>query len=335
MGAAQSSAEAPTISVCIGCYNQRRYLGKCLDSIVAQKIDVPVEILVGDDASTDGTAELVEDYARRDARIVPIRRRQNLGFLENHRDLFARTRGEFVAICDGDDFWTDPDKLAKQLAAMQSDPRLTLAISAGQKVSESGEQPLGLLQIGGPSRELGLAEMIAAVTGVPTASMFMRREALMALPAETYEQPVLDYSFQVFLAARGPVWYDSSVTCAYRVSSIGSWTESLASSPERYQQRHEAFTTYQDFLESELDARWTPALRRASEPITLGFYMSSRVNRSEKIRSLSKDLPRLSGRGRVIAKILAYAPVLVQAGAIARRRIWSPLARRMRKSSRA
>ena len=323
-------SERPAISVCVGCYNQRRYIGKCLDSIVGQEIYVPIEILVGDDGSTDGTAELVQDYARRDARIVPVCRPQNLGFLENHRDLFARTRGEFVAICDGDDYWTDADKLAKQLAAMQANPRLTLAISAGLKVSESREEPLGLLQIGGPSRELGLGEMIAAVTGVPTASMFMRREALMALPAKTYEQPVLDYSFQLLLAARGPVWYDSSVTCAYRVSSIGSWTESLAISQEKYLQRHEAFATYQDFLERELGARWTAALRRASEPITLGFYMSSRIKRAEKIRSLPKDLPRLSRRGRVIARILAYTPMVVQAGAIARRRIWSPLAGKLR-----
>ena len=328
-----AAASSPEVSVCVWCYNQRAYLPRCLDSILAQQIDVPVEILVGDDGSNDGSAELIEDYARRDSRIVPICRPHNLPFLENHRDVIARARGEFVAICDGDDYWTDPNKLAKQLAAMKADPRLTLAITAGLEVSESGEESLGLLQIGGPSRLLGLGEMIGAVSGVPTASMFMRRSALMTLPADTYEQPVLDYSLQVLLAARGAVWYDSSVTCAYRVNSIGSWSESLASSSEKYVQRHQDFATYQDFLERELGDRWTPSLRRTCEPITLGFYMSSRIPGAAKIRSLPKDLPRLSRRGRIIAKIFAHSPLLVRAGAFARRRIWSPIARSMRKLS--
>ena len=323
-----SSEQGPTVSVCVTCYNQEAYIGQCLDGILAQKLDFPIEILVGDDCSTDGSAEIVEGYCRRDSRTVLVERPANLGFVANQRDLFQRARGEFVALVEGDDYWVDPDKLTRQVSMMAPDPGVTLCFTAGVKVSENGEQRLGVLRMGGPSRELGLGEVIRAVDGrVPTASMLMRRSALMKLPAETYDQSPIDYALQVLVGAQGRIWYDASVTSAYRVLSTGSWTEGMATDADKYLKHHESLRRYQRFLQGQLGPAHDRDLRRAFEPLFLGFYMSSRIRAADKRRNLALDLPLLSRRGRTMANVLARAPVLVRAGAFARRRIWRPFLR--------
>ena len=321
-----SSEQGPTVTVCVTCYNQEAYIGQCLDAILAQKHDCPIEILVGDDCSTDGSARIIREYSRRDSRIALVERPVNLGFVANQRDLFQRARGQFVALVEGDDYWIDPDKLARQIAVMAADPEVTLCFTAGVKVSENGEKRLGVLRMGGPARELSLSEVIRAVDGrVPTASMLMRRTALMKLPEETYKQSPIDYALQVLVGAQGRIWYDESATSAYRVLSAGSWTEGMATSGEKYLRHHESLRRYHRFLKEQLGPAHAGDLRRAFEPLLLGFYMSSRISPADKRRNLALDLPLLSRRGRTVATFLSRVPALVRAGAFARRRIWRPL----------
>lgn len=334
MSAGASEASAPTVSVCVTCYNQRQYIGQCLDSIIGQQIDVPIEIIVGDDGSVDGSVELIEEYAGKDSRIVPVVRPRNLGFVENQRDLFERSTGTFVCLVEGDDYWVDPHKLQKQLAIMDAHPDITLCITAGARVSESGE-PLGAIRVTDRSRELSLGETILEVNGtVPTASMLMRGTALRRLPKETYDQAPIDYALQVLVGAQGRIWYDASVTSAYRVASVGSWTEGVGTSDEKYLRHHEGLRRYRQFLEREVGPRWAGHVRRAFEPLILGFYMSSRIRPEDKRRNLPEDLPQLSRRAKVIATILTRVPPLVSGAAFARRRVWVPLSRRLRGAKR-
>jgi glycosyltransferase involved in cell wall biosynthesis len=321
------SSKRPVISVCVICFNQERYIADCIEGILAQNLDANVEILIGDDASTDRTSAIIEGYAERDRRIVHICRPENLGFVANQRDLSSRARGEFVALCEGDDFWLDPDKLERQLALMNADPAITLCFTAGVKVSSTGDRQLGRIEVGGPSRELSLREIILEINGtVPTSSMLMRRSALMNLPDRTYDQSPIDYAMQVLVGAQGRIWYDSSVTTAYRIAE-GSWSEGVANDPDKYLQHYQGLRGYRQFLEEQLPAECAPDLRRAFEPLVLGFYMSSRARPADKLRNLPKDMPFLSRRGRMIATILTRVPALAHVGAFARRRIWGPFLR--------
>ena len=324
-----TTEEPPAVTVCVTCYNQERYIGQCLDGILAQDFAGPMEILVGDDASTDGSAEAIEAYARRDRRITLIRRPQNRGFIGNQRDLFDRAAGEFVAICEADDYWIDPHKLSRQVEAIRARPDVGLSITAGIKVSEDGAY-LGDLRISDVSRDLDLAELIREANGrVPTASMLMRRSALRALPEETYRQIVIDYSLQVLLGLRGAL-YDATPSIAYRLQSRGSWSEGLAQSAEKFRKHHEASREHQQFLERQLGPEWTPELRKSFEAPILGFYMSSRIPAADKARNLPKDLPRLSWAGRMLAATFTRMPLVVLAGAFARRKLWRPLSRAFR-----
>ncbi|TXN44732.1 glycosyltransferase, partial [Methylobacterium sp. WL7] len=116
----------PVVSVLCITYNQEPFIRQTLDSILSQRTDFPFELIVGDDRSSDGTAEIIAEYAARHANIVAILRPENVGVVKNLDDIAGRVSGEYVAICEGDDYWTDPDKLQRQLDYMRHRPEYTL-----------------------------------------------------------------------------------------------------------------------------------------------------------------------------------------------------------------
>ena len=128
------------IKVTIRCitYNQKDYIRQCLDGFVMQRTNFRFEAIVHDDASTDGTAEIVREYAEKYPDIIkPIFETENqyskhdgsLGRIMN-----ANTRGKYVAICEGDDYWTDPLKLQKQADFLDANPQCSLTYHACKNV---------------------------------------------------------------------------------------------------------------------------------------------------------------------------------------------------------
>ncbi len=128
------------IKVTIRCitYNQKDYIRQCLDGFVMQKTNFRFEAIVHDDASTDGTDEIVREYAEKYPDIIkPIFETENqyskhdgsLGRIMN-----ANTRGKYVAICEGDDYWTDPLKLQKQADFLDANPQCSLTYHACKNV---------------------------------------------------------------------------------------------------------------------------------------------------------------------------------------------------------
>jgi glycosyltransferase involved in cell wall biosynthesis len=128
----QSSTLNPTkVSVLIITYNHEAYIQQTLDSVLSQKTDFPFEIVIGDDASTDATVELLEDYERRFPNIVKVlTTAQNLGVVPNYLRTLAACQGDFIAHLDGDDYWIDDEKLQKQVNTMEKDPQVTICYTA-------------------------------------------------------------------------------------------------------------------------------------------------------------------------------------------------------------
>ena len=118
----------PRISVILTSYNCAPYLAQAIDSILAQTF-ADFELLISDDGSTDGSRDLIEDYARRDSRIIPYYQDQNLGLVRNYNFLFDRVAGDLVAIQDADD-WSDLTRFASQVAVLD-DPAYVLCGTAG------------------------------------------------------------------------------------------------------------------------------------------------------------------------------------------------------------
>lgn len=92
------------VSVCIVSYNQEKYIGECLESLVTQKTNFPFEIIIGDDASSDNTPQIILDYQKKYPEIIqPVLRTKNLGPVKNTIDIYKRAKGKYIAHLDGDD----------------------------------------------------------------------------------------------------------------------------------------------------------------------------------------------------------------------------------------
>ncbi len=117
------AANPPKVSVVSTTYNQEAYVRQSFDSVVAQQTDFPVEFVVADDDSTDATPEILREYADRYPHLFrPIFRSENVGYKANLFGAFAAARGDYIAWCEGDDYWTDPMKLSKQVAFLDAHP---------------------------------------------------------------------------------------------------------------------------------------------------------------------------------------------------------------------
>lgn len=131
----------PLVSVLVLTYNHRAYIRQALDSILCQQTDFPYEILIGDDASTDGTSEIVREYAEKRPDIIrAFVRESNLGGTKNVYDLLERARGTFIANCEGDDYWIDTGKLQHQVEFLQKHPQYSACTHAVRIVDENGKE---------------------------------------------------------------------------------------------------------------------------------------------------------------------------------------------------
>jgi len=137
----------PLISVWVITYNHADFIEKCLDSILGQEIDYPFEICLGEDESTDGTREICREYEAKYPNIIRLflrdrndpRRAGCAGAWQfNFLETFKACWGKYVALCDGDDFWSDPKKLQKQVDYLEQHPECSGCFHKIGQVSEKG-----------------------------------------------------------------------------------------------------------------------------------------------------------------------------------------------------
>ena len=121
----QMSNDKSNILVSIVCitYNHEPYLRDALDSFLMQKTNFPIEIILAEDCSTDGTRKICEEYATKYPETIKyIYRDQNVGYNENEYEAMSAASGKYIAYCEGDDYWTDPLKLQKQVDFLETHP---------------------------------------------------------------------------------------------------------------------------------------------------------------------------------------------------------------------
>lgn len=218
------------ISVIVATYNQEVTIARTLDSILAQKCTVPVEIVVGEDCSTDGTRAVCERYERLYPSVVRLMpAAPNKGMIRNYYDCMLHCRGKYIAECAGDDFWTDPQKLQKQLDVMEKHPEVTLVHTNWQTYDENTRETETNTFVPFPSPvtcgrdmlETVITQTVAPVVHTCTAMYRSRvmRERYAEEPA-LYSDPengCEDIQLVCALASCGDVAYLPDVTLNYSV----------------------------------------------------------------------------------------------------------------------
>lgn len=259
--------EFPLVSVLCITFNQENYITQALESLVSQRTSFPYEVIVHDDASTDDTPRIIEEYARKYPEIIkPILQKENQ---YSQGKLISQLcapylSGKYFAICEGDDFWIDENKLQIQFDYMENNPDCSLCVHGVKKYNNHKKKFEGKIAPSSVERDFSLEEILIEGGGLfGTNSMFLRMDDYL-LPDEYLHWGMGDYPRYVYLASVGRVHYLPGLYAAYRVGVEGSWSDRIQKDKRKYIEGHRRTVRCINGLKGVLDESHNQAIRKAA-----------------------------------------------------------------------
>lgn len=220
--------DAPLVTVFCQTYNQESYIRDALEGFVSQKCSFPFEVLVHDDASSDSTPAIVRKYEEKYPNIIrgvyQTENQFSKGVNITKTHLYPLARGSYFALCEGDDFWIDPNKLQKQVDAIREHSGIVFCGTASLNVQAETKKTISEMRFADESRVVKYKDIIGCVQEYATASFLFSRAA--------YESYLLsgfcsapahgDFKMSQFFHTVGSSYYIDEPTVAYRVFAKGS-----------------------------------------------------------------------------------------------------------------
>ncbi|KAA0944215.1 glycosyltransferase [Sporosarcina sp. ANT_H38] len=220
-----------SILVSINCitFNQEHYIVDAIESFLMQKTNFIYEILIGEDCSTDSTKEIVEKYVIKfPKKIRLITSETNVGGRQNSIRLQRESKGKYIALCEGDDYWIDPYKLQKQVDYMEANPECTLCFHASEIIQAPNKRTGRFVKPYNMSKVSPTEDIIVGGGGFCDTATLLYPKILMENPPDFYlNAPVGDYPMQMFLASQGYAYYIDECMSAYRRDVEGSWSSRM------------------------------------------------------------------------------------------------------------
>lgn len=208
------------LSVSIVTFQQVDYIRQAVESTLQQETRFPIEVIVGDDASTDGTLEVLEDiHAGAPDRVKLLRAKSNYGDfgLSNVMATIDSAQGEYVAFLDGDDYWTDRFKLQRQVEFMDAHPECAISAHRVEHVCEDGTRQLSVRP--GVGDAVYDIDRLLNVNFTPKSATMVRKAALDALPGwyRTTTVASAAWLLNVLTARGGKIGFIDDVMAAHRI----------------------------------------------------------------------------------------------------------------------
>jgi glycosyltransferase involved in cell wall biosynthesis len=208
---------APKISVLMITYNHSRYVAQAIESVLAQQTTFEFDLVIGEDCSRDETRKICESYAARNKNISLLDSDKNLGMMQNFLRTLSRCRGEYIAFCEGDDYWLSTTKLQEQAAILDEDP--SISGCAHQSIIIKNGREMGVFRRNVP-KLISWSDLLHGRL-FHTASLLFRRKAAerMSLAPPVYSG---DRLMNFCIAADGKIYFSEKPICAYRILESGA-----------------------------------------------------------------------------------------------------------------
>lgn len=217
-----------TLSVIIVTYNHVKYISQAIESVLSQKANFDFEILIGEDASIDGTREICQKYAERYPKKITLflRNRKDVIYVDgkptgryNFIETIKQAKGKYIALLDGDDFWTDKYKLQKQVDFLNKNKDYVICFHRVTIVDKDNN----VLKTSNPDEKetSEITDILSRGWFIHTGSLVFRNFLLQELPDFFYKYGSADYMLHVLLSQHGKIGFINSVMSIYRVHQGG------------------------------------------------------------------------------------------------------------------
>lgn len=218
------------IKVSVQCitYNHEKYIRKCLDGFVMQKTNFAFEVIVHDDASTDKTPEIIAEYEQKYPFIKAIYQEVNQysrGIPFDRLYIYPKMQGEYIAFCEGDDYWTNENKLQTLYDYISNHDECSMCCHAYLNIAANTEEKLGEVHTLDNNGSISMEKAIAYSNPSQLASQIYRRNVIFDIPSIFLNRGVGDYTKLLYAAFCGEIHYIDEVMACHRIASDGSWTQ--------------------------------------------------------------------------------------------------------------
>jgi len=304
------------VSICCTTYNHEKYIAEAIESFLMQKTNFAFEILIHDDASTDNTAKIIREYEKKYPEIIkPIYQTENQyskGVQILFTYVFPKAKGKYIALCEGDDYWTSPLKLRKQVGCMELHPECSLCVHAAEILSSKKE----LIRIKRPytSNKFYSVEEVISKGGFifPTNSMFFKTTLVKKMPNFCMNAPVGDYPLTIFLALKGEIYYVDCCMSAYRYMVEGSWSRRMHLNSKALIEHVERTNSMLHEIDEYTNYRYTNTINEKILQNEVAVLRNNFDIKGIKLAKYKKIYCKLSIKQKVKIYIGAYFPWVVR-----------------------
>lgn len=206
------------VSICMITYNHEAYISKAIEGVLNQKTSFSIELIIGEDCSTDNTRRICQSYQTKyPDKIKLLLPETNLGMIRNFVDTFYASQGEFIAICEGDDYWIDPLKLQKQVDFMLDNEDYGLVYGKAQCYNIGKKEFGNVIGCSIPS----IYSLLFDKNNIPTLSVCIRKKILTSFFMDkdilNYEWKMLDYPLWIYLFVKSKIKFYDEVFGIYQI----------------------------------------------------------------------------------------------------------------------
>ncbi len=273
------------LSVFLLAYNHERFIEQALRSVLMQRTSFDFELIIGEDASTDGTAAIVRRFQQQHPdKIRATIRAQNVGMHRNFIESYQACTGEYVAFLDGDDYWTSPDKLQKQVDFLEAHPSYSMCFHNVYRRREEQDEMAGLGLDPLETRQTWELEDLIEEPTIPSCSIVTRNRLIDRFPDWLPEVAVVDWIFNLLNARYGSAGFLPEPMGVYRLHASGTW-----SPRDRLWHKDQVLKIYER-LPGILDRRHWPLIRKCQASLRTWYELEAAVQVCDELRAWNKDL---------------------------------------------
>ena len=244
-------------------YNQEAYIAQAIESVLMQQTNFPVELVIGEDCSTDGTRSIVREFRERYPRQIHLLLPEhNLGAINNFLATMNNCHGKYIALCEGDDYWTDPLKLQKQVNFLDNNPDFVICFHNVMAFYQDNSKESYLFSKPNQKKVSDIRDLLIS-NFIQTVSVLFKNGLIIEFPEWYNKISIGDWPLHIINARYGKIGYLDDVMAHYRIHNEGMWN-----TMDRFSLYNSIIEMFH-YLDSYLDYNYSPIIKSTIS----GYYL--------------------------------------------------------------